>query len=134
MSVPSGPGLYIGQLARRVGVSPRSLRYYEQQGLLSPARDGNGYRVYDRLCEVRARNVKELLELGFTSADISHHAAQGCLDRPLVETPPCSAELDTVRSRLSGLDERIDRLQRLRDRLADHGTALEREIAAEPRA
>lgn len=134
MSTPTGPGLYIGELARRVGVSPRSLRYYEQQGLLAPARDGNGYRIYDQLCEIRARNVKELLELGFTSADISRHAAQGCLDRPLTEMPTCSAELDTVRSRLSGLDERIDRLQRLRDRLADHGTELEREIAAEPRA
>lgn len=136
MSAPQGPAptpVHIGELARRVGVSPRSLRYYEQQGLLSPARDANGYRVYDRLCEIRARNVKDLLELGLTSADILTHAVKGCLDQPLTQTPPCAAELHTVRSRLSGLDERIDQLRRLRDRLADHGTELERELASDHR-
>jgi DNA-binding transcriptional MerR regulator len=36
----------IGELAQRTGVSQRSLRYYEQQGLLSADRDVHGYRRY----------------------------------------------------------------------------------------
>ena len=36
----------IGELSRRTGVPPRMLRYYEQQGLLRPARGQNGYRCY----------------------------------------------------------------------------------------
>lgn len=37
----------IGELGRRAGVSTRTLRYYEEQGLLEPTRLPNGYRSYD---------------------------------------------------------------------------------------
>lgn len=37
----------IGELSRQTGVSPRSLRYYEQQGMLHSQRLPNGYREYD---------------------------------------------------------------------------------------
>ena len=36
----------IGDLAQRTGVSVRMLRFYEAQGLLSPARNAAGYRLY----------------------------------------------------------------------------------------
>ena len=39
--------MIIGELSARSGVSPRSLRYYEQQGLLASTRGDNGYRHYD---------------------------------------------------------------------------------------
>ena len=39
----------IGELAEKSGVSVRSLRYYEQQGLLQPGRLMNGYRMYHPL-------------------------------------------------------------------------------------
>ncbi|MFE6686312.1 MerR family DNA-binding transcriptional regulator [Streptomyces sp. NPDC057743] len=51
----------IGELADLTGVSPRSLRYYEQQGLLAPQRADNGYRAYGPLDAVRVANIKELL-------------------------------------------------------------------------
>ena len=37
----------IGELARRSGTSARSIRYYEQQGLMVSRRDPNGYRNYN---------------------------------------------------------------------------------------
>jgi len=37
----------IGELARRAGASARSIRYYEEQGLLLARRQANGYREYD---------------------------------------------------------------------------------------
>ncbi|GHD15683.1 hypothetical protein GCM10007147_03330 [Nocardiopsis kunsanensis] len=114
----------IGDLAKHIGVSARSLHHYEQKGLLSPSRDENGYRVYDQLSAVRADNIKQLFEVGLTSADVIHYIENGCLDRPLAESPHCPAELDTVRERLSGLDERLARLQSLRERLASHHAEL----------
>ncbi|WP_366525445.1 MerR family DNA-binding transcriptional regulator, partial [Mumia sp.] len=36
----------VGELAELTGVAPRMLRYYEEQGLLVPPRQDNGYRSY----------------------------------------------------------------------------------------
>ena len=36
----------VGQLAELAGVSTRTLRYYEEEGLLRPSRAESGYRVY----------------------------------------------------------------------------------------
>jgi MerR family transcriptional regulator, copper efflux regulator len=120
-----GERMRIGELAERVGASTRSLRYYEQQGLLSPTRDDNGYREYDEPALVRARNIKELLDVGLTTEDVRHYLERGCLERPLAETPRCAGELHTIHKRLESLDSRISRLQELRDRLARHSAPLE---------
>ena len=45
----------IGELARRTGVSRRSLRYYEQHGLLHARRGGNDWREYDEPAVDRVR-------------------------------------------------------------------------------
>ncbi|HEY3479404.1 MAG TPA: MerR family transcriptional regulator [Streptomyces sp.] len=54
----------IGEAARVSGVSARSLRYYEDQGLIVPGRCGNGYRDYCRSTIDRVGVVRELLEYG----------------------------------------------------------------------
>lgn len=60
----------IGDLSRRTGVSVRLLRYYEQQGLLHPARSGHGYRVFsDGDVDVVGR-IRLLLRSGPGTRDI----------------------------------------------------------------
>lgn len=120
-----GRPIQIGELAEHVGVSSRSLRHYEQQGLLSPRRGSNGYRVYAELDLVRASNIKELLDTGLTTADVRQYLDEGCLDQPLSGTARCAAELPTLHQRLAHLDELIGRLQRTRGTLAAHTSALE---------
>jgi DNA-binding transcriptional MerR regulator len=58
-------GMLIGELSRRSGVSPRSLRYYEQQGLISARRGGNGYREYGEAAVTRAATIQSLFGMGF---------------------------------------------------------------------
>lgn len=116
--------MLIGEVAEYIGTSSRSLRHYEHQGLLSPTRGQNGYRVYDETDVIRAGNVKELLDLGLTTADVQQYLVAGCLDEPLVTARRCSAELETMRQRLASLDELIDRLQGFRNRLAEHSSVL----------
>ncbi|SEE78795.1 DNA-binding transcriptional regulator, MerR family [Ruania alba] len=120
--------MLIGELAEYVGTSPRSLRHYEQQGLLSPERGANGYRVYDETDVIRAVNVKELFDAGLTSADVRQYLVAGCLDQPLMAAPRCSAELETVRQRLASVDELIGRLERTRERLVERSRGLEDEL------
>ncbi|MFI0418810.1 MerR family transcriptional regulator [Spongiactinospora sp. 9N601] len=124
--MPMESEMRIGELARRTGVSARSLRYYEQRGLLSPVRDENGYREYDEIAAVHAVNIKDLMDLALTVEDIREAKELGCLDRPLGREAYCAAALDTVRARLESLDERIGRLNRLRGRLAAHAEEIER--------
>ena len=60
----------IGELADRTGVSVRSLRYYEQQGLLAPLRTPAGQRIYAAEHETFVRQIQALLDAGFCSAVI----------------------------------------------------------------
>jgi DNA-binding transcriptional MerR regulator len=58
----------IGELARRTGVSERSLRYYEGQGLLVSERTSGGHRVYSEAAVARVVRIQELLAAGLTTA------------------------------------------------------------------
>lgn len=55
----------IGQLARRTGVSARTIRFWSDAGLVPPsARSGSGYRLYDAAAAARLDLVRTLRELG----------------------------------------------------------------------
>jgi DNA-binding transcriptional MerR regulator len=54
----------IGELGRATGVAPRMLRYYEDQGLISPRRLDNGYREYDDYLIDRVRKIRGLIDAG----------------------------------------------------------------------
>lgn len=114
----------IGELAEHLGISPRALRHYENQGLLVPSREHNGYRVYDEVAIGRAGAVKDLLAVGLTAQDVRGYLDEGCLDRPAGPAQHCAAELETARSRLATLDELIGRLQHTRRALAEHHDEL----------
>lgn len=110
----------IGELAGAAGTTTRTLRYYEEQGLLHPSRAPSGYRFYDGGAVTRVDNIRKLLATGFTLRDIRSFLA--FLDRPLPDRfrpePMCEDALAVAARRLASLDERIDALTQLRDRLA----------------
>lgn len=65
-------GMPIGELVRRTGLSARTLRYYEECGLLAPAaRSGGGHRLYGPDVLERLRRIRELQDLlGFSLEEI----------------------------------------------------------------
>jgi|SRR6516165_12022569 MerR family mercuric resistance operon transcriptional regulator len=64
-------GLTRGQLAQRVGVNLETVRFYEKEGLLSPAsRTASGYRQFSEATVSRLEFVKRAKELGFSLAEI----------------------------------------------------------------
>ncbi|MEV0645898.1 MerR family transcriptional regulator [Phytomonospora sp. NPDC050363] len=93
----------IGELAERTGVSIRSLRYYEEQGLLKPARGANGYRDFSAEDVNRVARIQLLYSAGLRSSCISE--VLGCVSgdgsEPYAEpAPDLVAELTTVRERI----------------------------------
>jgi MerR family copper efflux transcriptional regulator len=57
----------IGEVAERTGLSLRTVRYYEEQGLVRPAkRTDGGFRLYRESEIARLERIKEMKPLGFT--------------------------------------------------------------------
>ncbi len=65
-------GIRIGEAASRLGVSTRTLRYYEEMGLLAPqGRQSGGFRVYGEEEVGRLERIRELKDLlGFDLVEI----------------------------------------------------------------
>ncbi|MEV8394023.1 MULTISPECIES: MerR family transcriptional regulator [unclassified Streptomyces] len=116
----------IGVAARAAGLTPRALRHYEQQGLLTPSRTRSGHREYELSDIRRLRTVRELLATGLTIADVRSFthlldaASSGAApDGGPGDGGPVGCVVGEVSlRRLAELDERIERLTALRERLA----------------
>lgn len=105
----------IGELSKRTGVSPRLLRYYEEQGLIGAKRSPNGYRDYDERYVDRVHQVRGLLDSGLSTRIIKQLLP--CLDRPDAiyvsdATPETIEVLERERERM---DERIRCMSRNRE-------------------
>ncbi|MEW2441090.1 MerR family transcriptional regulator [Micromonospora marina] len=61
----------IGELSARTGVSARSIRYYEQQGLLAAVRTASGQRVFAESAVDRVRLVQRLFDAGLSSRRVA---------------------------------------------------------------
>jgi DNA-binding transcriptional MerR regulator len=110
----------IGELARRSGVSVRSLRYYEEQGLLVPARNDVGHRVYQPLDVARVAGIQEMFAAGFCSAVIRDLLPE-VLDPVRHEPSTVRRKFDEARRRLESeildIQRELSVLDQLRARL-----------------
>jgi len=113
---------HIGQAARETGLSPPTIRYYEQIGLLPPpVRGENGYRLYsqDDLARLRFVRRARLLDLALEEIrDIMAYALDGrcgSLQQYLVSL---------LEAKIAEVDERIRELGSLRADLETFHRAL----------
>lgn len=79
----------IGELSRRVGVSPELLRAWEvRYGLLQPTRSPGGFRLYSQEDEARVRRMRAYQDEGLSAAEAARLALSTETDeRPPTETP-----------------------------------------------
>jgi DNA-binding transcriptional MerR regulator len=98
--------LRIGEVAKRTGLTTRTLRYWEEQGLLSPSDHRlSGERLYTPVDVARVTRIRDLQELlGFSLAEV----------RVVLDTDDV-AVLDRVRSEFHGADVSRDRRRQLLD-------------------
>jgi DNA-binding transcriptional MerR regulator len=115
----------IGDLARATGVSPRLLRYYEEQGLLRPVRQPNGYRKYVRSDIAAVRNIRILLAAGLSTAAIARilHCVHDDSGQVVPSTcPGMISSLRHERRRIAKLIERLQASQHILDTLLTAAT------------
>ncbi|WP_436888930.1 MerR family transcriptional regulator [Nocardiopsis dassonvillei] len=102
----------IGELAARAGVSSRTLRHYDQAGLLAPARTGpGGLRLYGPVQVARLQRILLLRRTGMGLAAIGRVLAE---------------EVDEV----EGLRAHVTALEQERDRIDQHLRAVRRTLEA----
>ena len=117
--------MLIGELAQRAGTSTRTLRYYEEHGLLRADRAANGYRTYDE-AELRVvTEIRDLLAVGFGLDDIRPFVA--CLRAGHPSGDACPDSVAVLRRKLAEVDGCLDRLLAVRRQLqAQVAVAVER--------
>jgi DNA-binding transcriptional MerR regulator len=107
--------MQIKEFARRSGLPAKTIRYYEDIGLLpQPQRLENGYRTYDDSDVSRARLVAGARSLDFSLNDIQEILAM----RDKKEAP-CRVVLDLLVDRADEINERIDELRRVENELRE---------------
>jgi DNA-binding transcriptional MerR regulator len=103
----------IGELARTTGTTPRSLRYYEEQGLLRSQREGTGHRRYDDEAVTTVTHIRALLAAGVPTALI--YDLLPCVRGPLTQLEQCAAPV--LQEQLDRVDDQIAALAVARSRL-----------------
>jgi DNA-binding transcriptional MerR regulator len=106
----------IGEVAERTGLTRRTLRHYDELGLLVPsARSWGDYRLYDEGDLLRLLQIQSLKALGLSLPEVA-----GVLADPAMNAAA------TLRSHLAHVEERIEAEGRLADRLRTLASADER--------
>ncbi len=107
----------IGELAEQAGTSTRTLRYYEQQGLLAARRTSNGYRDYNDVDLRLVQEIRTLLELGFNLEETRPFV--DCLRSGRQTGAECPASIEVLDRKLTDLDSCIARLLLARRRVSN---------------
>ena len=105
--------LRIGEVARRTGISPDTLRHYERHGLIpKPKRTAVGYRMFSPDVIDRVRLIRSALSVGFTIRELSRIFR--IRDRGGV---PCAEVRALAAVKLDQLEKRIAEMHELRVKL-----------------
>lgn len=127
--------MQIAELARRAGVTPATVRWYEQERVLPmPERAPNGYRTYQEADLTRLRLVVALRRLGVDPAAAGRLATR-CLDRGEIEAdlvPVLAAQRAAIRRQRDDLDRLEGELTDLEMTIAAAGRATRMEVSMTP--
>jgi len=137
VSATVAPGLRIGELAKRVGTTPRTIRYYEELGILPSegGRESGRHRLYGERDVARLRDALRLKELLGVSLDELKELLEAEETRAALRDEWHHGDPGTARRRemlsesLRLLERQLSLVRRRRDEIA----ALEDELAAKRR-
>ncbi|MGR3494820.1 Cu(I)-responsive transcriptional regulator [Citreimonas sp.] len=104
----------IGEVAAKAGLPAKTIRYYEEIGLVTPARDSNGYRAFRSTDVHKLAFLARARALGFSIEDCRMLLAL------YEDDTRASGDVKRVaREHLARIDEKIAQLGAMRDTLGD---------------
>ncbi|WP_179756540.1 MerR family transcriptional regulator [Kineococcus aurantiacus] len=99
--------MQIGEVAERVQLSHRTVRHYDDEGLLTPTRSAGNFRLYTEADVQRLLLIRQMKPLGFSLDDMRHLIA--VLDQ-LATAPGDEQRTQELRTFIATAQERRDKL------------------------
>ena len=111
-AIPPGY-MTVGEVAKKMDVTVRTLQHYDKEGLLSPsATSGGGRRLYTDKDIVKLHQILSLKHLGFSLDDIRDRLIP--LDTPAGVAQVLSEQAAVVREKIARLTESLSRIEALK--------------------
>jgi MerR family transcriptional regulator, repressor of the yfmOP operon len=128
MKIKNDDVVQIGELAESLGVTTRTIRYYEEIGLMSPPdRLEGGMRVYAKDDERRLKFILKLKDLGITLKEMQELAdIYKTYKNPDKIMPKLLAIYD---KHINKIDEKISNLSSLRQDIVKYRTQIQEVLA-----
>lgn len=104
----------VGEVAKKMGVTVRTLQYYDKEGLLSPSAESEGgRRLYTDKDLVRLHQIKALKSLGFSLDAIKHRLIS--LETPEDVAAALADQADSIREKIELLKASLTSIEQLRE-------------------
>ena len=97
----------INEISKLYNIGQDSLRYYEKLGLLSPKRGSNGYRQYTSQDIYRLNIIKDMRNLGFSTAQIHSYLEDRSVDN----------SIQMFEDELKRIDDKIHQLENMKEEI-----------------
>ncbi len=104
----------ISEVGKRAGLPPKTIRFYEEIGLILPRRDTNGYRIFSESDLHRLAFLRRARALGFS--------VQECRQLLALYNDETRASADVkalAREHMARIDKQLEELSQMRSTLAD---------------
>ena len=112
-SIPPG-FMTVGEAAKKIGVTVRTLQYYDKEGLLSPSAESEGgRRLYTNKDLVMLHQIISLKSLGFSLDDIKHRLIS--LETPSDVATALTEQADSIREKIEQLTASLTAIEQLKE-------------------
>lgn len=112
-AIPKGY-MTVGELAKKMGTTVRTLQYYDKEGLLSPSSESEGgRRLYTDKDMVKLHQILSLKSLGFSLDDIKNRLAS--LESPEAIAGVLTEQAAAIREKINSLSEALTAVEALKE-------------------
>ncbi|MDD2957645.1 MAG: MerR family transcriptional regulator [Lachnospiraceae bacterium] len=111
-AIPQGY-MTVGEVAKKIGVTVRTLQYYDKEGLLAPSAESEGgRRLYTNKDLVLLHQIISLKSLGFSLSDIKGRLIS--LDTPVDVANALTEQANDIRKKIEQLSDSLAAIEQLR--------------------
>lgn len=102
----------VGEIAKKMGVTVRTMQYYDKEGLITPSSESEGgRRLYNNKDVIKLHQILSLKHLGFSLEEIKNHLTS--LDTPAEVAEVLTEQAAAIRKKMETLSESLKEIEML---------------------